>query len=132
MLRDEIESAAEAALEAIPERFRRELVNLAFVVEEGPGPICECGDPECEGELLGLYEGIPLPEREGDTTGLLPDVITLFAESIRLESEESDLPLSQVVRETVWHEVAHFFGFDEDKAEELERRWEDAFETTKG
>jgi len=125
MDRHEFDKAIDDALAAIPERFRQKLVNVAFVVDEGRGPEDGADEDGCPYELLGLYEGIPLTERGEDMSGVLPDVITLFKKSIEEEAEECGLPVEQVVRETVWHEVAHFFGFDEEKAEELERKWED-------
>jgi len=133
MNRREFDKAIDGALAAIPERFRRELVNVAFVVDDGRGratslasDVAEDGKDEdgCPYELLGLYEGIPLTERGEDMGGVLPDVITLFKTSIEEEAEEYGMPVAQVVHETVWHEVAHFFGFNEEKAEELEKKWE--------
>lgn len=124
MDRDDFDKAVDDALAAIPERFREKMVNVVFVVEDGHGPADGKDEDGCPYELLGLYEGIPLTERGEDMSGILPDMITLFKGSIEEEAAECDVPVARVVRETVWHEVAHFFGFDEDKAEELERKWE--------
>ncbi|MFH1046839.1 MAG: metallopeptidase family protein [Patescibacteria group bacterium] len=124
-MQHDYEQTIRRALEAIPERFRHELKNVAIIVEDAIGPDCDCVNPDCDHEqLLGLYDGVPLIDREGDSTGLLPDVITLFAKSIENEAREGSLSIEQVIRETVWHEVAHFFGFDEDRAEALEKKWE--------
>ena len=68
-------------------------------------------------DLLGLYEGVPLPER-GDWAGALPDRIRIF----RLPLEESfpdPAELEQEIRVTVLHELAHYFGLDEDRLDEL-------------
>ena len=84
-------------------------MNVAVVVEdEHPD------DPD----LYGLYEGLPLPERTGQDTGMLPDRIAIFRRPL-----EQDFPdpaeLEQEIRITVLHELAHYFGFDEDRLSEL-------------
>ena len=116
MTRDNFEQTVDWAIAAVPERFRAEMGNLAFVVEETA--------PEDE-ELLGLYEGIPLTERTLDDSGLLPDLITIYMDETVAEAEETGEPLDKVIRETVWHEIAHYFGFDEEDAERLCGRWEE-------
>lgn len=118
------EKSIDDALAAIPERFRERMANVVFIVEDGHGPEDGKDEDGCPYELLGLYDGVPLIERGEDMSGVLPDTITLFKRSIENEAEDHRIPVEQVVRETVWHEVAHFFGFDEEKAEELERKWE--------
>jgi predicted Zn-dependent protease with MMP-like domain len=61
--------------------------------------------------LLGLYEGIPLPRRDGGYSGVLPDVITVFKRPHELMAADMEA-LARDVHETVWHEVAHYFGLD--------------------
>ncbi len=68
-------------------------------------------------ELLGLYEGVPLTERS-EYSMVLPDKITLFQGSIEAICSTGDEIVEQV-RETVVHEVAHHFGIDDDRLEEL-------------
>lgn len=71
--------------------------------------------------LLGLYEGIPLPERSEGYSGVVPDVITIFKEPH--ETWAPDLKaLRQDVHQTVWHEVAHYFGLDHGQIEALEHK----------
>lgn len=123
MRRAEFEKLVEEAIAAVPERFRQEMANLAFVIEDLP-PAGKDADGE-EGDLLGLYEGIPLTERTFDESGILPDKITVYMSVVEDEAEETSEPLDKVVRETVWHEIAHYFGFDEDAAERLCDRWEE-------
>jgi predicted Zn-dependent protease with MMP-like domain len=70
--------------------------------------------------LLGLYEGIPLPSRGDGYSGVLPDVITIFkrpheATAAGLEG------LRREVHQTVWHEVAHYFGLDHGQIHSLEK-----------
>lgn len=106
MTREEFEKLVAVALDRVPEKFVKQLQNVAVLVEEG----------EDDGPELGLYHGVPRTER-GDGYGLggtLPDTITLFMRPILKEAEESGLSVTQVVEETLWHEVGHYMGLSED------------------
>ena len=97
-----------AALDELPVELADALRNVAVIVEDE-----NADDPD----LFGLYQGVPLPER-GDGAGLLPDKISIY----RLPLEESfDDPdeLREEIRTTVLHELAHYFGIDEDRLTEL-------------
>lgn len=122
---EQMERHVAAALAAIPERFRAELKGVALVVEETADR--NATDDVFDGECLGLYEGVPRSEFAGDPTGLLPDKITLFRDVILDEAEATGKDPAEIIRHTVWHEVAHFFGFDEEDAQRLETKWEDRF-----
>ena len=97
-----------AALDELPPHLASALTNVAVIVEdENPD------DPD----LYGLYHGIPLPER-GDMAGLPPDTISIY----RLPLEESfpdPEELRDEIRITVLHELAHYFGLDEERLAEL-------------
>ncbi len=97
-----------AALDELPPNLAAALTNVAVVVEdENPD------DPD----LFGLYHGVPLPER-GDMAGLPPDTISIYR--IPLEESFSDPDeLREEIRITVLHELAHYFGLDEDRLAEL-------------
>lgn len=114
---------AEEFEKAIPEKFRPHIKNVAFLVEDEPSAEVRRREGLKEGEtLLGLYHGIPTPDR-GDWYGMgttMPDTITLYRLPIERAAEEDSLPLSQVVRETIWHEVAHHFGMDEQEVRHRE------------
>jgi predicted Zn-dependent protease with MMP-like domain len=104
----------EEAVDSIPAGFRDRLANVDFVVEETPR-----GDEVPGGELLlGLYQGVPLTERGAGYFGVLPDRIVLFRRPIEARAR-SDAELAALVREVVLHEVAHFFGIDDDRLDEL-------------
>jgi predicted Zn-dependent protease with MMP-like domain len=104
----------EAAVESLPARFRDRLENVEFVVEETPR-----GDELSDsGLLLGLYQGTPLPARGEGWYGSLPDRIMIFRRPIEARAR-SATELAQLVREVVVHEVAHYFGIDDDRLEEL-------------
>jgi predicted Zn-dependent protease with MMP-like domain len=97
-----------AALDELPPDLASALTNVAVIVEdENPD------DPD----LYGLYHGIPLPER-GDMAGLPPDTISIY----RLPLEESfpdPEELRDEIRITVLHELAHYFGLNEERLAEL-------------
>lgn len=100
----------EEAMHIIPARFRPRLKNLVFVVEaEPPRP-----------GLLGLYEGRPLPLRSSFEPVAYPDRITIYqGPHERMARDRADL--RRLVEETVWHEVAHYFGLNEEQVRRAER-----------
>jgi predicted Zn-dependent protease with MMP-like domain len=100
------------ALDALPDWVHERLENVEVLVEDRP--------PSDQPGLLGLYEGIPLVERGMGYAGVLPDRITLFRASIERHARDED-DLREVVRHTVVHEVAHFFGISDDRLRELDR-----------
>jgi predicted Zn-dependent protease with MMP-like domain len=102
------EDQVRAALDELPPHIAEALRNVAVVVEDE--------NPE-DRDLLGLYHGLPLPER-GDIAGALPDKISIY----RIPLEESfpdPEELREEIRITVLHELAHYFGLDEDRIAEL-------------
>jgi predicted Zn-dependent protease with MMP-like domain len=105
------EDHVRAAVESLPDELRQAMSNVEIVVEdENPD------DPD----LFGLYLGIPLTERGGESyAGVLPDKIAVYR--IPLEEEFGDDPavLEEEIRITVVHEIAHHFGIDEDRLSEL-------------
>ena len=100
------------ALDALPGWVLERMDNVEVLVEDAP--------PEDEPELLGLYHGIPLAERDGGYAFVLPDTITLFRSTIEGRAgTEPDALRREIVR-TVVHEVAHHFGIDDDRLHELD------------
>lgn len=107
----EFDALVEEAVRAIPARFRKRLHNVAFVVErEPPRP-----------GILGLYQGHPLPTRSVGLGFTLPDRITIY-QGPHERMAHSRLHLEKLLRDTVWHEVAHYFGMDERQVRLAERR----------
>ena len=105
----EFEGLVAEALDAIPEELGRLMSNVAVLVADEPPP----GQ-----DLLGLYEGIPLTERDGWYAGVLPDTITIFRNPILRLCRSRDEVVEEV-RVTVIHEVAHHFGIDDDELHDL-------------
>lgn len=97
-----------AALDELPPHLAAALENVAVVVEDE--------NPE-DPDLFGLYHGIPLPER-GDTAGMLPDKISIYRAPLEESFDDPD-ELREEIRITVLHELAHYFGLDEDRIAEL-------------
>ena len=107
------------ALDEIPAPFRRRLENVAFVVEDEPSrqQLARLG----AGTLLGLYEGRPLTDRTVFQPVALPDRITIF-EGPHRRIALNPGHLRRLVAETVWHEVAHYFGMNERQVRAAEQR----------
>jgi predicted Zn-dependent protease with MMP-like domain len=107
-------------IDRLPRQFREQLRNVEFVVEDRPSAellVAEDMDPE-EDTLYGLYQGIPLPERSSLDPPLLPDKITIFAEPLLTDFPDPE-ELREEIRLTVLHEIAHYFGMDEEEIEDL-------------
>ena len=107
----------ERALDGLPPELSALLDNVAIVVDDWPDystPLVSDGPGET---LYGLYEGVPLTERSAGYYGFLPDKITIFRGP--LERDFATEELEEQVRITVVHEIAHYFGFDEERLEEL-------------
>jgi predicted Zn-dependent protease with MMP-like domain len=98
----------EEALDGLPEQLGRLMENVAVVVDDVTPP----------GGLLGLYDGIPLTERYEYGGFALPDRITIFRRAICAVCDDEEEVVEQV-RVTVVHEVAHHFGIDDDRLDEL-------------
>jgi predicted Zn-dependent protease with MMP-like domain len=133
MTPDTFESLVAAAWDAMPERFKEKVVNVALLVEEEPSEELRKEEHLGPGDtLLGIYHGINRLER-GELYGIggtLPDTITLFRLPLLAEAEHllhirGDLDtfedaLTEAVRETLWHEVGHYFGLSEHEIDERE------------
>ena len=102
------EDQVRAALDELPPHIAQALENIAVVVEDE--------NPE-DPDLLGLYHGVPLPER-GDMAGALPDKISIYRVPLE-ESFADPAELREEIRITVLHELAHYFGLDENRIAEL-------------
>ena len=97
------------ALDLIPPGLAAAIDNVVVLVEDRHPT-----DPE----LLGLYEGIALTERDSTYAGALPDTITIYRDSL-LEICDTEADVVEEVAITVIHEIAHHFGIDDDRLHEL-------------
>jgi predicted Zn-dependent protease with MMP-like domain len=129
MNRKTFEQLVERALKRLPKKFLDALENIAIEVEDEP-PQDVLDDMGVEdGALYGLYQGVPLTEREWNFGNVLPDRITIYQGPIERDTR-TDEEIEEVVLDTVAHEIGHYFGFDDEtlygiedeKAERKKRR----------
>lgn len=123
MKSEEFEKLVEEGIALLPEQVLAKLDNVAIVIEPRPTKSQRKGVRAGSNTVLfGLYEGIPLTERGAGYAGALPDKITIFREAIEAWARSPE-EIRQIVRDTVWHELAHHFGSDEAGAETAVRHW---------
>lgn len=133
------EEIVKEGIGAIPERFLEKLDNVDIVIEDEPTPYqLSKLRAQKSSIIFGLYEGVPQTKR-GPYGQVLPDKITIFKKAIEKVARESvvdeasshlhaslDLRLTRVIKEmvknTVWHEIAHHFGMDEKRVREAEHQ----------
>ena len=116
----EIRKAVARVIDKLPKEFREQLRNVEIVVETRPSKellLAEGLDPR-EDTLYGIYQGVPLPDRSALDPPLLPDKITIFAEPLLEDFPDPD-ELREEIRLTVLHEIAHYFGMEEEDIEDL-------------
>jgi predicted Zn-dependent protease with MMP-like domain len=116
----EFDQLVEQAFAKVPRQFRTRMRNVALVVEPEPSRL-QLGKLARGGTLLGLYEGRPLTLRSVSDSFTLPDRITIF-QGPHERLARSPEHLRQMIEDTVWHEVAHYFGMDERRVRAAEYR----------
>lgn len=123
--REKFEQIVIDELAKVPERFHNKIKNVVFIVEDEVS--AEERDENHLGkeqDLLGLYKGIPLIAR-GDGYGVgmtLPDVITIYQGPTERSASGNSERVRSIVRETVFHEVAHYLGMNEGEVAQWEAR----------
>ncbi|MFN2460471.1 MAG: metallopeptidase family protein [Candidatus Velthaea sp.] len=116
--REEFERVVDEALESLPARFARMIDNVVIAVEDEPtdddlDTLADDADDDDDMELLGIYRGVPLTERSTDAP-LLPDEIAVFRGPILRFTRTRDEAVHEV-RETIIHELGHYFGLDDEE-----------------
>lgn len=107
----------EEGITSIPEEFLDKLQNVAIVIEDTPSEDQVKKFHLGHGfTLYGLYEGVPRTVGES----ILPAKITIFRLPIEQGAKDED-DMKEIVKHTVWHEIAHYFGMNEDHVRESER-----------
>ena len=123
MTRERFTELVEEALREIPARFRREMRNVAIVVEDEPPPdVLDDVEAEPDETLFGLYQGTPLPDRGWGYGNALPDRISIYQSPIE-EACEDDDEIRDCIAETIIHEFGHYFGMSEEEIEEIEEKF---------
>ena len=110
MTAQEFEALVDRALTEVPAELMDLVENCVLLVEDEA--------PADDPDLLGYYDGIPLTERDSQYSAVLPDRIHIFRNPI-LRICETPEDVIREVRITVVHEIAHFFGIDDDRLHDL-------------
>jgi len=117
--RKRFEQIVTEALKGIPVELRGALDNIEVAVDDWPSEAQMADAGVNDDDLLfGFYHGTPLPQRSPMEPYSLPDLITIFQGPLE-EACETEDELRDEIRRTVVHEIAHYFGFDEDRLAEL-------------
>ena len=121
MAPEEFERLVSAAYDLIPDEFRSRMENIAVIVESEPGANQLARSRVARGStLFGLYEGRPLTVRSVFDSFAMPDRIIIF-QGPHERAARSPEHLAKLVEDTIWHEVAHYFGMDEAQVRSAER-----------
>jgi len=115
MTHNQFEKLVREGIRAIPKKFRDKLDNVDITIEDWP-------DVPNKFSLLGLYQGVPRTKRTTHYGGVLPDKITIFQKPIERIAGGSPEKICRIVKKTVWHEIAHHFGFNEKEVRNLEKK----------
>jgi predicted Zn-dependent protease with MMP-like domain len=116
---ERFESLVARAVDSLPEEFRDRLENVDIIVADHPSreQLASLGK-NYRYTLLGLYEGVPLTRRSHGYGMVMPDKITIFQKPIEAKCRSDDRIISEV-RRVVLHEIAHHFGIDDARLEQL-------------
>ncbi len=119
MDRTSFEKLVENALARLPKRFKNRIRNISVEIEDAPSraTLREMGIGK--GTLFGLYQGVPLTERDWNFGNVLPDRIVIYQQPIE-QAAGSDEEIEEIVLETVVHEVGHYFGLRDKELYEIE------------
>ena len=120
MTKRQFEALVERALRRMPRAFKDKLANIAVVVEDWPTDetLAELGI-EPPDTLYGLYRGVDLTHRDSGYGNVLPDTVTIYQGPIE-EDCLDEAEMAALVRETVIHEIGHYFGLDDETMERIE------------
>lgn len=116
---EEFQKLINQALEELPGEHVQNISNVAILYEAEPTPEQRTKLAlRHDQTLLGLYEGLPLSERQG-MPRIYPDKITLFKQPLQWSATTLE-GLKEQIKHTLWHEIAHYYGLDHGRISELE------------
>ena len=120
MTRRQFEALVEKSLRKLPKPFKDKVSNIAVVVEDWADDetLAEMGI-EPPDTLYGLYQGVDITHRDSTYGNVLPDVITIYQGPIEEDAADEE-EMAEIVRETVMHELGHYFGLDDDTMHRIE------------
>ena len=113
------EALVERSLKRLPKKFTDVLENIAIEVVDWPDQdiLDDLGIED--GMLYGLYQGVPLTQREWNYGNVLPDRISIYQGPIVREAR-SEEEIEEIVLDTVMHEIGHYFGLDDETLYQIE------------
>jgi predicted Zn-dependent protease with MMP-like domain len=119
---EEFDQLITRAMDELPQKYIEGLDNVAIVYADEPNEEQKIKMKlDNHHLLLGLYEGIPLTQRGNGYTFVLPDKITLFKNQI-LATVQNEAELFEQIKRTLWHEIAHFYGLNHARIDEIQSR----------
>jgi len=122
MTYEDFEKLVEQGIAEIPLHIQKKMENVDIVIEDWPNPLqIQQAGLSKNSLLLGLYQGVPKTKRGGYYANVLPDKITLFQKAIENIARTPE-EIKERVKRTIWHEIAHHFGFDEQAVRDLEKK----------
>jgi predicted Zn-dependent protease with MMP-like domain len=119
MDRPAFEKLVQNSLRRLPRRFKQKLENISIEIEDRPSPDLLKDMGIESGTLFGLYQGVPLTERGWNYGNVLPDRIVIYQQPIEAAASSSE-EIEEIVRDTVMHEIGHYFGFSDYELDEME------------
>jgi predicted Zn-dependent protease with MMP-like domain len=111
------EQLVSQAIDSLPEEFMEYMENIDFVIADAPNAAQLKRLPRGQ-TLLGLYEGVPMTERTTNYGYVTPDKITIFQKTIEAAFHQDEVIVKEI-RRVVLHEIAHHFGIDDARLDEL-------------
>jgi len=120
MTRKQFEALVDKALRTLPRQFKDKLANIVVVVEDwADDETLEEMGIEPPDTLYGLYRGVDITRRDSTYGNVLPDAISIYRGPIEEDCADEE-EMAELVRETVIHEIGHYFGLDDDTMHRLE------------
>lgn len=124
MKEEDFEKLVERAFKELPDKVSKQMENVAIIVEKRPSTSqLRKSGIRAGNFLLGLYQGVPKTKYGRGFGNILPDKITIFQEPIEMLARYEDNVLG-ILKNTIFHEIAHHFGFNEKGIRELEKKRE--------
>lgn len=120
MTREEFEVLVKDALKSLPKEFKNKLQNVDVVIEdESEISGAKKRGRGKRGQIMGLYQGVPLKDRTHEYGMVMPDKITLFKDNIEQICREEGLDIQEEVKHVIQHEIAHHFGISDKRLRDL-------------
>jgi predicted Zn-dependent protease with MMP-like domain len=123
MDRPSFEKLVQSSLGRLPRRFKQKIKNISVAVEDRPSAEILEDMGITSGTLFGLYQGVPLTEREWNFGNVLPDRIVIYQQPIEGAASTNE-EIEEIVLDTVMHEIGHYFGFSDAELYEMEEEKE--------